>query len=130
MITEKFKVLNHGLALKKVQSVIKLDQKAWLKSYIDMNAKLRKKKSTNIAFKLMNNEVFGKTVENIRKKNEDIKLLTTEPRRNYLVSELNYHTLKAFSENVLAIEIKKKKEKKSRKHLSKNSLFRYFNISK
>ena len=46
------------------------------------------------------------------------------------MSELNYHTLKAFSENVLAIEIKKKKEKKSRKHLSKNSLFRYFNISK
>ena len=46
------------------------------------------------------------------------------------MSELNYHTLKAFSENVLAIEIKKKKEKKSHKHLSKNSLFRYFNISK
>ena len=68
MITEKFKVLNHGLALKKVQRVIKLDQKAWLKSYIDMNTKLRKKKSTNIAFKLMNNEDFGKTVENIRKK--------------------------------------------------------------
>ena len=66
----------------------------------------------------------------ISEKNEDIKLVTTEPRRNYLVSELNYHTLKAFSENVLAIEIKKKKEKKSRKHLSKNSLFRYFNISK
>ena len=68
MITEKIKVLNHGLALKKVQRVIKLDQKAWLKSYIDMNTKLRKKKSTNIGFKLMNNEVFGKTVENIRKK--------------------------------------------------------------
>ena len=112
MITEKIKVLNHGLALKKVQRVIKLDQKAWLKSYIDMNTKLRKKKSTNIGFKLMNNEVFGKTVENIRKKNEDIKLLTTEPRRNYLVSELNYHTLKAFSENVLAIEIKKNKQTK------------------
>ena len=67
----------------------------------------------------------------ISEKNEDIKLVTTEPRRNYLVSELNYHTLKAFSENVLAIEIKKKKtNKKNRKYLSKNSLFRYFNISK
>ena len=48
----------------------------------------------------------------ISEKNEDIKLVTTEPRRNYLVSELNYHTLKAFSENVLAIEIKKKKQTK------------------
>ena len=48
----------------------------------------------------------------ISEKNEDIKLVTTEPRRNYLVSELNYHTLKAFSENVLAIEIKKKKKTK------------------
>ena len=67
----------------------------------------------------------------ISEKNEDIKLVTTEPRRNYLVSELNYHTLKAFSENVLAIEIKKKQtNKKNRKYLSKNSLFRYFNISK
>ena len=88
-----------------------------------MNAKLRKKKSTNIAFKLMNNEVFGKTVENIRKKNEDIKLLTTEPRRNYLVSELNYHTLKAFSENVLAIEIKKtNRQKKSQIFIKKQSI--------
>ena len=48
----------------------------------------------------------------ISEKNEDIKLVTTEPRRNYLVSELNYHTLKAFSENVLAIEIKKNKQTK------------------
>ena len=60
----------------------------------------------------------------ISEKNEDIKLVTTEPRRNYLVSELNYHTLKAFSENVLAIEIKKKtnKQKKSQIFIKKQSI--------
>ena len=57
-------------------------------------------------FKLMNNAVFGKTIENVRKR-RDIKLVTTNKRRRYLVSEPNYHTTKWFSENVLAIETKK-----------------------
>ena len=48
---------------------------------------------------------FGKTMENVRK-HGDIKLVTTE-RRNYLVSEPNYHTKKFFTENLLAIEMKK-----------------------
>ena len=54
----------------------------------------------------MNNAVFGKTMENVRK-HRDIKLVTTEIRRNYLVSDLNYHTTKFFTENLLAIEMKK-----------------------
>ena len=54
----------------------------------------------------MNNAVFGKTMENVRK-HRDIKLVTTERRRNYLVSEPNYHTTKFFTENLLAIEMKK-----------------------
>ena len=56
-------------------------------------------------FKLMNNAVFAKTMENVRN-HGDIKLVTTERRRNYLVSEPNDHT-NFFSENLLAIEIKK-----------------------
>ena len=56
--------------------------------------------------KLMNNAVFGKTMANVRK-HRDIKLVTTEKRRNYLVSESNYHTTKKFSENLLAIEMRK-----------------------
>ena len=63
-----------------------------------------------ITFKLVNSAVFGKTMENVRK-HRDIKLVTTDKRRNQLVSEPNYHTTKYFSENLLAIEMKKTKVK-------------------
>ena len=101
--------LNHGLVLKKVHIVIKFNQNAWLKPYIDMNAKLSQKAKNNFEediFKLINNVVFGKTTENVRK-HRNIKLVTTERRRNYLVSERNYHTTKFFTENLLATEMRK-----------------------
>ena len=61
-------------------------------------------------FRLMNNSVFGKTMENVRK-HIDIKLVTTDKRRNQSVSEHNYHRKRWFLENVLAIKIKKIKAK-------------------
>ena len=57
-------------------------------------------------FKLISNSIFRKTIENVRK-HRDIKLVTTEKRRNYLVSEPNYQSTKFFSENLLAIEMRK-----------------------
>ena len=54
----------------------------------------------------MNNAVFGKTMENVRK-HRNIKIVTTEARRNYLVPEPNYHVTNFFSENLLVIETKK-----------------------
>ena len=58
----------------------------------------------------MNDSVFGKTMENARM-HRDIKLVTTDKRRNQLVAEPNYHTKKYFSEDLLAIEMKKIKVK-------------------
>ena len=54
----------------------------------------------------MNNAVFGKAIENMRK-HRNIKLVTTERRWNYVVSEPNYHTTKFSRENLLAIEMRK-----------------------
>ena len=76
-----------------------------------MNTELRKQAKNNFKkdfFNLMNNSVFGKTMENIRN-HRDIKLVTTYKRRNQLVSEPNYNTTKWVSENLLAIEMKKMK---------------------
>ena len=105
--------LKHALILKKINRVIQFNQEAWLKPYIDMNTELRKQAKNDFEkdfYKLMNNSVFGKPMESVRKQ-KDIKLVTTDKRRNQLVSEPNYHTTKWFSENLLAIEMKKTKLK-------------------
>ena len=57
----------------------------------------------------MNNAIIWKTMENVRN-HRDIKLFTTEKKRNYLVSELNYHTRKFFTDYLLAIEMKKSRD--------------------
>ena len=106
-------VLNHGLILNKVHRVIQFNQEAWLKPYIEKKTKLRAEAKNDFEkglFKLMSNSVFGKTMENVRKY-RDIKVVTTDNRRNRLVSEPNYHTAKYFSEDLLAIEMKKIKVK-------------------
>ena len=63
----------------------------------------------------MNNAVFGKAMEKVRK-DRHIKLVTTNKSRNYLVSEPNYHTTRFFTENLLAIEMRK------------TQIFRFINI--
>ena len=100
---------NHGLIFKKVHRVIQLNQEAWLKPYIETNNKLRTEGKNDFKkefFKLLNNSVFGKIMENVRK-HRDIKLVATDKRRNQLVSEPNYYTTKWFLEYLLAIKMKK-----------------------
>ena len=76
-----------------------------------MNTEVRKRAKNDYKkylFKLMNNSVFGKSMENLRR-HRDIKLVTKEKRRNYLVSKPNCHSTKLFTENLLATEKKKLK---------------------
>ena len=105
--------LNRGLMLKKVRRVIQFNQEAWVKPYIDMNTELRKQAKNDFEkdfFKLINNFVFGKNMDNVRN-HKDVKLVTTDKRRNQLVSEPNYHSTLWFSENLSATEMKKTKVK-------------------
>ena len=96
--------LSHGLILEKVNKIIKFNQKDWLKTYIVMNTELRQKAKNNFEndfFKLIENTVFGKTKQNVRK-HRDIKLVTTEKRRNYLnkLSKKQIINLKDFSQKI------------------------------
>ena len=103
--------LNHGLILKKVHKIVEFKQRAWMKPYTDKNTKLRSESKNDFEkdyFKLMNNSAYGKTMENVRK-HRDIKLVATISERKKLVSEPNYQTCKQFSEDLMAIEMKKTK---------------------
>ena len=100
---------NHGLKLTNVHRIIQFDQEAWLKPYIDMNTDLRKDAKNDFEkdfFKLMNNSVFGKTMENVRN-HRDIKLVTSDERRSILASEPNYHSSKRIPEDLMIMEIRK-----------------------
>ena len=94
--------LNHRLKLKKIHRIIEFNQRAWLKLNTELR-KLAKDDFEKDLFKLMNNAVFGKTMENI--------LVTTDKKRNKLVSELNYHTINYISEDLSIIEINKMRVK-------------------
>ena len=90
---------NHELVLKKLDRIIKFKQQAWLKSYTDIIIGLQKKQKNDFEkdfSQLMNNSVFAKAMKDVRKQ-RDFKLVTTERRTNYLLSEPNYHTVKFFT---------------------------------
>ena len=94
-----------GLKLTKIHRVLSFDQSPWLKTYIDFNTRQRtnaKNAFEKDFFKLMNNSVFGKTMENIRKR-EDIKLVTNEKQLSKLTSKPTFINSKIFNENLVAV---------------------------
>ena len=94
-----------GLKLTKVHRVLEYDQSPWLKQYIDFNTEKRKNAANAFEkdfFKLMNNSVFGKTMENIRKR-VDVRLVTDEKKLTKLVSKPTYISSKLFNENLVAV---------------------------
>ena len=101
--------LNQGLKLKKVHRVIEFEQKEWLKPYIEMNNNHRRNAKNELEkdfFKLMNNSVFGKTMENVRNP-KDIKLVDTYEKLSKYAYEPNFKNIKCFSEDLLAVEMRK-----------------------
>ena len=94
-----------GLKITKVHRVLEFNQSAWLKQYIDFNTQKRtnaKNAFEKDFFKLMNNSVFGKTMENIRKR-VDVRLVTDENKLLKMAAKPTYVSSKIFNKNLVAV---------------------------
>ena len=97
--------LDLGLKIKKIHRVLKFDQSPWLRQYIDFNTENRKHAKNSFEkdfFKLMNNSVFGKTMENLGKR-VDVRLVTNEKKLDKLTSKPTFVSSKIFNENLMAV---------------------------
>ena len=115
--------LQHGLRLDRIHRAIEFDQSPWLKTYIDFNTQLRMAATNDFEkdfFKLMNNFVFGKTVENIRK-HRNIGLVTTEEKYLCTVMKPNFKSGVLFGENLMGCEMGKIKVVMNKPVLSRPS---------
>ena len=98
-----------GLKVTKIHRGIKFEESDWMKQYIDLNTRLRAKAKNEFEkdfFKLMNNSVYGKTIENLRKR-VDVSLVNLEKKAKRLTSKPNFKKCTIFSENLCAIEMSK-----------------------
>ena len=102
--------LSLGLKLTKVHSALQFEEKPWLKDYIDFNTKMRKNVKNDFEkdfYKLMNNSIYGKTMENIRKRSNTF--LETDPDHfKKLASQPTFKSCKIFHENLAAVQRTKK----------------------
>ena len=99
-----------GIKIKHIHRGIKFVESEWMKPYINMNTELRTKAKNNFEkdfYKLMNNSVFGKTMENIRNR-VNVKLVNTEEKARKLIAKPNFKgPPKIFSENLISVHMKK-----------------------
>ena len=98
--------LAHGLILDRIHRAIEFDQSAWMRPYIDFNTQLRTKATNDLKkdfFKLMNNVVFGKTMENIRK-HRNIRLVMNRESYLRIVMKPNFKSGVLFGENLMGCE--------------------------
>ena len=101
--------LGHGLVLERIHGAIEFKQSAWMKEYIDFNTKLRTAATNDFEkdfYKLMNNSVFGKTMENIRK-HRNIKLVTNQEAYLKAVMKPNFKSGTLFGSNLMGCEMGK-----------------------
>jgi hypothetical protein len=99
-----------GMVVTKIHRVISFEQSRWLKPYIDFNTNERKHAKSAFEkdfFKLMNNSVFGKTMENVRK-HKDVRLVSSAKQMKKLSSKPNFKSFKIFSEHLVAVEMSKR----------------------
>ena len=103
--------LRHGLILERIHRTIEFDQSDWMKGYIDFKTQLRTEARNDFQkdfYKLMNNSVFGKTMESVRK-HRNIKLVTNEEAYLRTVMKPNFESGVFFEENLMGCETGKVK---------------------
>ncbi|XP_025264636.1 uncharacterized protein LOC112638002 [Camponotus floridanus] len=104
--------VRHGLRLTRIHRALCFSQSPWLRGYMELNTRLRTNASNDFEknlYKLMNNAVFGKTMENVRNR-VDVRLATRWDGRfgaEALISKPNFHSRSVFSENLMAVELRK-----------------------
>ena len=103
--------LQQGMVLKKIHRIIQFKQSPWLKSYIDFNTEKRKYANSDFEkdfFKLMNNSVFGKTMENLRNR-MNVEFVNDPKKMKKLCAKPSFQTFKIFNENLTAVHMAKTK---------------------
>jgi len=110
-ITKNKLYLELGLKVKKIHRALEFTQSKCLKQYIDFNTEKRKNAKNGFEkdfFKLMNNSVFGKTMENLRKRT-NIELVTDETRLQKIAAKPTFFSHKRFDENLFGVHTKKER---------------------